>query len=146
MSKKDAFIVKYSEKLKPEQVLIYNETANPFTHLSFLDKKTREYIEETGVSVMYMAFGFIHWNESSSSNRTYCAPVLLMPIRLEQKQKSKSAARQWSISRMEDDISVNKTFSYKMEAEYGCGLPEYDDEEGLTDYLHKVERLVRNLH
>lgn len=146
LSKKDAFIVKYSEKLKPEQVLIYNETANPFTHLSFLDKKTREYIEETGVSVMYMAFGFIHWNESSSSNRTYCAPVLLMPIRLEQKQKSKSAARQWSISRMEDDISVNKTFSYKMEAEYGCGLPEYDDEEGLTDYLHKVERLVRNLH
>lgn len=144
MSKKDAFIVKYSEKLKPEQVLIYNETANPFTHLSFLDKKTREYIEETGVSVMYMAFGFIHWNESSSSNRTYCAPVLLMPIRLE--QKSKSTAKQWSISRMEDDISVNKTFSYKMEAEYGCGLPEYDDEEGLTDYLHKVERLVRNLH
>ncbi len=145
-SRKDAFIAKYSEKLKPEQVLIYNETANPFTSLSSLDKKTREYIEETGVSVMYMAFGFIHWTESSSSNYTYCAPVLLMPIRLEQKQKSKSAAKQWSISRMEDDISVNKTFSYKMEAEHGFELPEYDDEEGLTDYLRKVERLVRNLH
>ena len=149
LSKKDAFIVKYSEKLKPSQVLIYHETVNSFAALTSIDKKNREYMEETGINVMYLAFGFIHWSENSSSNHTYRAPVLLVPIQLEQlKQKSKQefAAKTWAINKMEDDITVNKTFSYKMEAEYGFGLPEYDDEEGLADYLHKVERLVRNLH
>ena len=60
LSKKDAFIVKYSEKLKPSQVLIYHETVNSFAALTSIDKRNREYMEETGINVMYLAFGFIH--------------------------------------------------------------------------------------
>lgn len=149
MSKKDAFIVKYSEKLKPSQVLIYHETVNSFAALTSIDKKNREYMEETGINVMYLAFGFIHWSENFSSNYTYRAPVLLVPIQLEQlKQKSKQefAAKTWAINKMEDNITVNKTFSYKMKAEHGVELPEYDEDEGLTDYLDKVRRCVKNLH
>ena len=33
------------------------------------------------------------------------------------------------------------SFFYKMDAEYGVKLPEYND-EGLTAYLEKVKRLV----
>ena len=86
-----------------------------------IDKKAREFIEETGVNVAYMAFGFIHWKESDSSSYVFRAPVLLVPIQLEQA----SAVEPYFIKSAEDDIIVNPTFAYKMDAEHGVKLPEY---------------------
>ena len=83
-----------------------------------------------------MAFGFVHWKESAASNYVFRAPILLVPIQLEQA----SAVEPYFIKSAEDDIIVNPTFSYKMDAEHGVKLPEYND-EGLTAYLEKVKRL-----
>lgn len=87
-----------------------------------------------------MAFGFVHWKESASSNYVFRAPILLVPIQLEQA----SAVEPYFIKSAEDDIIVNPTFSYKMDAEHGVKLPEYND-EGLTAYLEKVKCLVAKL-
>ena len=87
-----------------------------------------------------MAFGFVHWKESAASNYVFRAPILLVPIQLEQA----SAVEPYFIKSAEDDIIVNPTFSYKMDAEHGVKLPEYND-EGLTTYLEKVKRLVAKL-
>ena len=139
--KKAEFLGKYSKKIKRQnQILLYNHATNPLTIVKKIDKKTREFIEETGVNVAYMAFGFLHWKESDSSNYVFRAPVLLVPIRLEQA----SALDPYFIKLTEDDIIVNPTFSYKMEAEHGVKLPEYND-EGLTSYLEKVAHLVAKL-
>lgn len=138
---KDAFLAQYSKKIKRQnQILLYNTVTNPLTAVKNIDKKAREFIEETGVNVAYMAFGFIHWKESVSSNYIFRAPILLMPIQLEQA----SSVEPYFIRSSEDDIIVNPTFSYKMDAEYGVKLPEYND-EGLTVYLEKVKRLVSKL-
>lgn len=138
---KSAFLAQYSGKMKRQnQVLLYNAATNPLITVKNIDKKAREFIEETGVNVAYMAFGFIHWKESDSSSYIFRAPILLVPIQLEQA----SAVDPDFIKTAEDDIIVNPTFSYKMDAEHGVKLPEYDD-EGLTAYLEKVKRLVAKL-
>lgn len=138
---KASFIAQYSGKIKRQnQILLYNAATNPLTTIKKIDKKAREFIEETGVNVAYMAFGFIHWKESDSSNFVFRAPVLLIPIQLEQA----SAVDPYFIKSTEDDIIVNPTFAYKMDAEYGVKLPDYSD-EGLTAYLEKVRRLVSKL-
>ena len=138
---KSAFLAQYSGKMKRQnQVLLYNAATNPLITVKNIDKKAREFIEETGVNVAYMAFGFIHWKESDSSSYIFRAPILLVPIQLEQA----SAVDPYFIKTAEDDIIVNPTFSYKMDAEHGVKLPEYDD-EGLTAYLEKVKRLVAKL-
>lgn len=138
---KNAFLAQYSGKIKRQnQILLYNAATNPLTAVKKIDKKAREFIEETGVNVAYMAFGFIHWKESESSSYVFCAPILLVPIQLEQA----SAVEPYYIKLAEDDIIVNPTFSYKMDAEHGVKLPEYND-EGLTAYLEKVKRLVAKL-
>lgn len=138
---KNAFLAKYSEKVKRQnQILLYNASVNPLTAVKNIAKKTREFIEETGVNVAYMTFGFIHWKESSSSHYVFHAPVLLIPIQLGQA----SAIEPYFIRSAEDDIIVNPTFSYKLDAEHGVKLPEYND-EGLTAYLEKVRRLVSKL-
>lgn len=140
-NKKAAYFAQYSSKIKRQhQLLLYSMAANPLTAVKNIDKKSREYIEETGVNVAYMAFGFIHWKESHSSNYVFQAPVLLVPIQLSQT----SSVDPYYIKSTEDDIIVNPTFSYKMEAEHHIKLPEYND-EGLNDYLEKVRRIVSKL-
>ena len=55
---KAAFLAQYSGKIKRQnQVLLYNAATNPLTAVKNIDKKAREFIEETGVNVAYMAFG-----------------------------------------------------------------------------------------
>lgn len=136
-----AYLSQYSSKIKRQnQILLYNGAANPLAALKNINKKARGFIEETGVNVAYMAFGFIHWKESNSSNYVFRAPILLVPIQLEQE----SAVKPYYIKPTEDDIIVNPTFAYKMDAEHGVKLPDYDD-EGLTAYLEKINGIAAKL-
>lgn len=82
---KDAFFARYSGQLRQKgKILLYGANGAPLVAVKNIHKKAREFLEETGVNVAYMAFGFIHWKESESSDAVYHAPVLLVPIRLEQ--------------------------------------------------------------
>lgn len=136
-----AFLEKHSGKIKRKnQILLYNEAINPLTAVKNINKKAREFIEETGVNVAYMAFGFVNWKENDFSSHIFRAPILLVPIQLEQA----SAVEPYFIKSAEDDIIVNPTFSYKMDAEHGVKLPEYND-EGLVAYLEQVKHLVAKL-
>ena len=139
---RERYISKYSSRIKNQkQLLVYNGSANPITALRNINKKSRAFIEETGVNVVYIAFGFIHWNESESAQTFYAAPVLLAPISLEQE----SLVSPIYIKSTGDDIVVNPTFAYKLAAEYGIKLPNYDD-ESFDEYLDKVASLVKKLN
>ncbi len=138
---KEEYVQQYASKLKKQnQLLLYNASENPMTALSGIDKKAREYIEETGVNVAYMAFGFIHWKEREDTEHVYRAPVLLVPVQLERT----SIIDPYIIRSTDEDVIVNPTFSYKMNAEYGMTLPAYND-EGLEDYLKEVASLVNKI-
>lgn len=140
-SGKAAYKNQYSVRIKKQsQILLYNPGINPVTALKNVDKKAKEFIEETGVNVAYMAFGFIHWKESEASNYVFRAPILLIPVQFERE----SAVAPYYIKLTGDDIVVNPTFTYKMNAEYGVKLPDYND-EGLDEYLAKVTTIVNKL-
>ncbi len=111
-----AYLELYSRKIRRQnQLLLYSSKSGAITAIKKIDKKTREFIEETGVNVAYMAFGSIHWKESNSSSYVYQAPVLLIPIQLEQA----TGIEPYYIKSTGDDIIVNPTFAYKMDAEHG---------------------------
>lgn len=135
------YLTQYSGKLRRQnQILVYNAAANPIVAIKNISKKAREFIDETGVNVAYIAVGFIHWKESESSNYVYRAPILLVPIQLEQT----SLIEPYYIKSTGDEILTNPTFAYKLDAEYGIKLPEYND-EGLLSYLETVKQLVSKL-
>ena len=138
---KEAYLEQYSRKIRRQnQILLFSNRSTSMAALKKIDKKAREYIEETGVNVAYMAFGFIHWKESAASGYVYQAPILLVPIQLEQA----SSIEPYFIKSTGDDIIVNPTFAYKMDAEYGVSLPDYED-DGLESYLAKVQKIVSKL-
>ena len=139
---KDAYLARYSPKLKKRsQLLLYNHSAaTPIKAVRNINKRAREFIEETGVNVAYMAFGFVHWKEKVLSGEEFRAPVLLVPIQL----VHDSVVDPYYIKTTEDDVIVNPTFVYKLDVEYGIKLPDYD-EESLKEYLDKISKLVEKL-
>lgn len=140
--KKSEYIERYSKKIKKQnQVLAYAKTPNPIAAIKNIEKKARDILDETGVNVAYMAFGFVHWKESENSTIINKAPLLLVPINL----KNESSISPFYIELTEDDVVINPTFNYLLEAQYGITLPEYDD-ESLTSYLDKTRRVFSKLH
>jgi very-short-patch-repair endonuclease len=88
-----------------------------------------------------MAFGFVGWTDSKAAGKPTChAPLLLVPIKITQD----SAVAPARITTTGDDVIVNPTFSYKLNAEFGFTLPKYADEP-LEEYTQKVAVLVGKL-
>lgn len=138
---KEGYITNYERRLKKNnQILVYNAFINPITALRNISKKAKTAIEETGVNIAYMAFGFILWTEDENSQYVMRAPILLVPISIE----NDSSIDPYNIKITDSDIIINPTFSFKLKNDYGIELPSYDD-EGIESYLEKIEKRLAKL-
>ncbi len=136
---KEEYLSRYASLVKkPNQVLVYGKVSEPVAVMKVLDKKARSALDETGVNVTYLAFGFVRWREQKENSPYFLAPLLLVPVSLE----NKSATSPYQIKLTGDDIVINPTLNYILQAEYNISLPEYGDGESLASYLEKVTALV----
>ncbi len=139
--KKEEYLAAYAHRLKKSgQILIYNPYVNPLRALKNIRKKAITAIEERGVNIAYMAFGFIRWTEGEDVSVSMRAPLLLLPISIE----NESAIDPFHIKITDSEMIVNPTFLFKLKNEYGVELPEYD-EEGVEEYLEKIEEKLSKL-
>ena len=46
-------------------------------------------LNEKGINTLYLAFGFIEWYESPNSDQKMLSPILLLPVNLEERKKTK---------------------------------------------------------
>ena len=133
---RETYLQTYAEKLrKKKQILLYSAKGDPAAAVKNIEKRARSIIEETGVNVAYMTFGFVNWTSESSHQEVFRAPLILIPVHISRK----SAIDPWLIRAMDDELVVNPTFDYLITAEKGVGLPPYEDEETLAEYLLKVQ-------
>jgi superfamily I DNA and/or RNA helicase/very-short-patch-repair endonuclease len=139
---KEEYINFYKNKIKKKsEILLYNSSMKPLASLRNIMKKGNSAIEETGVNVIYLAVGFIHWTESENSNYIFRAPILLIPIKIE----NQAINEPFYISTLEDEVVVNPTFSFKLKNDFGINLPDYNDEE-IDDYLDSIGLLVKRMN
>lgn len=131
----------YEKKLRRNQILIYNTNNTPIKALKNICKKAKVALEETGVNIAYLAFGFINWMESKDSQLIMKAPILLIPISIE----NESSVEPYNLKIIEDEIIVNPTFSFKLQNDYGIKLPEFDDYANVEDYIEKINTIVSKL-
>ena len=135
------YLAKYLPKLKKNNIcLAYNVAGAPITALKNIKKRADSAMEETGVNLAYVAFGFIDWTEEDDKERVMHAPILLAPVTIERE----SSVDPFCLN-IAADISVNPTFLYKMQSEHGISLPEYDEEAPVEEYYEKVTKLVEKL-
>lgn len=107
--------------------------------LASLRSKAKTAMEEQGVNILYLAFGFLRWKESLDSDVFIKSPIVLVPVRL----ILETITSPFILKLHEDEIVINSTLSHKLENDFGISLPELNgNEEDIVEYLNKVKRVV----
>lgn len=139
---RDEYKATYTSRLRSDKyLLVYAQTPNPMTAVKNIAKKAQEMQDETGINVAYLAFGFLKWNEKEGSEVFYKAPLLLVHVNV----ITGSILDPIKIEVSDDDVIVNPTFDYLLQAEYGLSLPEFEDGDSLAAYYSKVSYTVRRM-
>jgi very-short-patch-repair endonuclease len=92
----------------------------------YYDAETYE--QEQGVSILYLALGFLKWYEAPSSDKARYAPLLLIPVTLERA----SAASRFYLKYRDEEVTTNLSLQAKLHAELGVELPDVPDMEDIT--------------
>jgi very-short-patch-repair endonuclease len=100
--------------------------------------------QEMGLSTLFLAFGFLEWYESDSSDRKAFAPLLLLPVRLE---VAKSRGRKiYYLSAREGSAETNLSLRKRL-GQFPCELPDFDSGEdekaaSIDKYLQQVKTVI----
>lgn len=90
-----------------------------------LRNKAKTIMEEQGVNVLYLSFGFLRWTEAAQSDYHFDSPLILVPVTL----IWESITAPFVLSLHEDEIVVNPTLRYKMDNDFGIKFPDFDPED-----------------
>jgi very-short-patch-repair endonuclease len=104
--------------------------------------------QEMGISTLFLAFGFLEWYDSDSSDKKLFAPLLLSPIRIERKKPNGKPI--YTIAATEETVEVNLSLQKLLEKNYGRKLPTLEgaDEEStisIESYLEAVRNTIKGL-
>ena len=110
------------------------------TALYTLKSRSKVELEERGVGVLFLAFGFLHWFESENSDYEIVSPIILVPVDLERK----TVLEPYSVVPRDDDVVVNPTIQKTLMDQFKIKLPELPEKEdwSIVDYLGQVKHEV----
>ncbi|MFT5287487.1 MAG: very-short-patch-repair endonuclease, partial [Planctomycetota bacterium] len=107
-----------------------------------LNRRAKSDLSEGGTNTLFLAAGFLRWKKSVEDDRTYRAPLLLLPIKLSRR----SAQSDFYLSHHEDEIRINSTLLEFLERDFGLEIPSLrgelpTDDSGLD--LPRIFELMR---
>lgn len=73
--------------------------------LTSLFRSARTSMEESGVSTLFLALGFVKWMEPGKKSKPHYAPLILVPVDIARKPGNKG----YTISKRDDEIRINST-------------------------------------
>ncbi len=101
----------------------------------------RTAIEESGVNMLFIAFGFLEWEEEGSAGIRRFAPLLLLPVVLERGRFSRvSGTYIYRLSYSGEDIVVNLSLREKLKG--AIDVPEIDEQTTPEKYFAAIEREI----
>lgn len=128
-----------NEKVIPGDITTNRTIGEQQKTLKSLRDKARTAIEEQGVNVLYLAFGFLNWMESPDSKWELISPLVLVPVTL----SIESLTSPYVLKIHEDEIVINPTLAYKLENDFGICLPEFEPHDSnIVEYLDDIKNLV----
>ena len=97
-------------------------------------RKEREWLEEQGINILFLAVGFLEWIDEEHEKAK--SPLLLLPCDL----KRSSPRDPFVLHREDDDAAINATLRHKLH-EFGIELPEFEH-ESYSEYLAVISHLI----
>ncbi len=89
-----------------------------------LYRKARSDLQEGGANTLYLALGILKWKQSEHEERTYRAPLILVPVKLERR----SAASPVKIAHHEEEPVFNLTLLEMLRQDFELRLPGLEGE------------------
>jgi superfamily I DNA and/or RNA helicase/very-short-patch-repair endonuclease len=108
--------------------------------LFYINQRARSMMEEQGYNILYLALGFLKWQDDNGNHGEYTAPLILVPVELERKRVKGSFKLRWT----GEDIISNISLQAKL-LDYGVELPDFEmprTAEGINEYLDHVREAV----
>ena len=118
------------------------------TRLIALHRQVKNDLAEGGTNTLYMAIGFLRWKKKPDDERSYRAPLLLLPVKLDRR----SASSQFNLLYHEDEPRFNATLLQFLERDFSLPLPQFQgplplDNDGIDvpALLDGMRRAVRDV-
>jgi hypothetical protein len=111
------------------------------TRLLDLSFDAQTYIQEQGINTLFLALGFLKWNEAETSPTVRYAPLLLIPVSLSRS----SVVSQFKLRANEEDLIDNLSLQAKLKSDFGIELPLLPVEKEELDierYFDSVRRVI----
>ncbi len=90
--------------------------------LTAVYRQAKTDLEESGVNTLFLALGFVEWKVDEGDERSYLAPILLMPVRLQRK----SLVEGIRLARLDEDTMINQTLLELLRSEFKLKIPDLD--------------------
>lgn len=127
-------------KARDLQALLFMEDLE--RRLQGIYDEERRYLQELGISTLYLCLGFLEWYEAEHSDKARLAPLILYPIEI--KRVLTGAKYAFSIRGVGDDPESNISLIERLNRDFGIRLPEFDGEsQSATDYFDIISDSVK---
>lgn len=114
------------------------------TSLRHLRNKSKLALEEQGINILYLCFGFIEWKEKNNKSGDWIrSPLILVPVSI----LVESVKAPYKLKKTDDDVVVNPTLAHLFLDNYGIKLPSIDSDPEMKDlksFISEIEQLVSN--
>ena len=136
-----------SDALKRNELSSLLEKKELDARLTTLFRQAKNDIAEGGTNTLYLSVGILKWKKNSSDERSYRAPILLLPVKLERT----SVNAGFRLRYHEDEPRLNATLLQFVKQEFNLILPDFSsglpgDENGVdvTQVLERMRHAVRD--
>jgi superfamily I DNA and/or RNA helicase len=112
--------------------------------LNALHSKEKSWKDETGISVLHAAFGFLEWQEHENAKQQL-TPLVLLPVEIKKERSQEGTI--FSISGNDNTPESNSVLAEKLKLEFNIDLPLFTEETNLEEYFSELNSLKpRNLN
>ena len=111
--------------------------------LYYINNQAKTMLQEQGYNILYLAIGFLEWNDKSKPKQKNNAPLVLIPVSMERKKVGESFNLEWT----GEDIQTNISLKAKL-LDAGIELPDFEFKkygEVIDHYIASVRRAVSRM-
>lgn len=137
-----------AEALKRDELSSKLEPKDLSARLTDLYRQAKNDLTEGGTNTLYLAVGILKWKKTPADERTYRAPLLLLPVKLERS----GASDRFRLKFHEDEPQLNATLLQFLKRDFDVSLPDFreglpKDDKGIdvSKVLDSVRRTVRDV-
>lgn len=104
--------------------------------LTRLRQRDRQFTDEQGINVLFVAVGILHWNDEE--DKPGSAPLLLVPCDLDRR----SPRDAFFLKQEDEDAIGNATLMHKLRDHLNMPVPNVEPDQAPSHYLNSVEDAI----